>query len=60
MQVIEKGLIGLDDDVRPFLTGLANAKVLLGWDGPDHEFAARPSGRPLFENVQSKITPRSV
>jgi CubicO group peptidase (beta-lactamase class C family) len=61
MQVVEKGLIGLDDDVRPLLPGLADAKVLLGWDCPDDtESAAQPTGRPLFEDVQDKITLRSV
>jgi CubicO group peptidase (beta-lactamase class C family) len=48
MQLVDQGLIGLDDDVRPFLPGLREAKVLVGWaDGDDdleaYQFNARGS-----------------
>lgn len=35
MQVVEKGLIGLDDDVRPLVSELAEAKILRGFVGAD-------------------------
>ena len=33
MQMVEKGLIQLDDDVRPFVPELASAQVLQGFEG---------------------------
>lgn len=38
MQLAEKGLIGLDDDVRPLVPQLAEAKVLRGFVGDDIPF----------------------
>lgn len=35
MQLVEKGLIGLDDDVRPLVPSLAEAKILRGFVGAD-------------------------
>ncbi|OAL35779.1 hypothetical protein AYO20_04929 [Fonsecaea nubica] len=35
MQIVEKGLIGLDDDVREVLPVLKDLKVLLGFEGED-------------------------
>lgn len=35
MQVVEQGLIGLDDDVRPFVGQLAELKILNGFVGAD-------------------------
>lgn len=35
LQVVEKGLIGLDDDVRDVVTKLKNLKILVGWEGDD-------------------------
>lgn len=35
MQIVDKGLIGLDDDVRPLVPQLANAKILRGFVGAD-------------------------
>ncbi|KIW28227.1 hypothetical protein, variant [Cladophialophora immunda] len=35
MQIVEKGLIGLDDDVREVLPVLKDLKVLLGFEGDD-------------------------
>lgn len=35
MQLVEKGLIGLDDDVRPLVPQLAEMRVLRGFVGAD-------------------------
>lgn len=35
MQIVEQGLIGLDDDVRPLVSQLAEAKILRGFVGAD-------------------------
>lgn len=35
MQVVESGLIGLDDDVRPLVPQLAEVKILRGFVGAD-------------------------
>jgi hypothetical protein len=62
--MVEKGLIGLDEDVRPFLPGLNNLQVLVGWEGKDDlddyifDPSVKPEGNPIFEDVKSKITLR--
>lgn len=38
MQIVEKRLIGLDDDVRPLIPHLAEAKILRGFVGDDIPF----------------------
>lgn len=35
MQLVQKGLLGLDDDVRPLVPQLAAVKVLSGFVGDD-------------------------
>lgn len=35
MQIVEKGLLTLDDDVRPLVPLLAGAKILRGFVGAD-------------------------
>lgn len=35
MQLVEKGLVGLDDDVRPLVPQLAEMKILRGFVGAD-------------------------
>lgn len=35
MLVVERGLVGLDDDVRPLVPQLAEAKILRGFVGAD-------------------------
>ncbi|KAJ5097311.1 hypothetical protein N7456_008032 [Penicillium angulare] len=42
MQVVENGLIGLDDDVRNFVPKLKDLKVLIGWEG-DEEGGLEPN-----------------
>ncbi|OAL30720.1 hypothetical protein AYO22_01340 [Fonsecaea multimorphosa] len=50
MQLVEKGLIGLDDDVRQVLPVLKDVKVLLGFEGddqavePDLQSISKPGG----------------
>lgn len=51
MQLVEKGLIGLDDDVRPLIPQLAKAKILKGFVGADI---------PYLEENTDPITLRSV
>lgn len=38
MQVVEKGLVGLDDDVRPLVPHLAEMMILRGFVGEDKPF----------------------
>ena len=35
MQLVERGLIGLDDDVREVVPAMKDLKVLLGFEGDD-------------------------
>lgn len=57
MQVVERGLIGLDDDVRETLPQLKELKVITGFEDPSTE---NPSGRPILEDVKGPLTLRSV
>lgn len=45
MQIVEKGLIQLDDDVRPLVPELASAQVLRGFDDDD---------KPILEKNDSQ------
>lgn len=49
MQIVEKGLVQLDDDVRPLVPELASAQILRGFDG---------DVKPILENSDSPITLR--
>jgi hypothetical protein len=40
MQLVEKGLVGLDDDVGELLPELKKQKVLVGWEGDDDDAAS--------------------
>lgn len=40
MQLVEKGLIGLDDDVRPLVPQLAEMKILRCFVGADVPYLA--------------------
>lgn len=40
MQLVEKGLVGLDDDVRPLVPQLADTKILRGFVGADVPYLA--------------------
>lgn len=51
MQLVEKGAIGLDDDVRPLVPQLAEAKILRGFVGDD---------APYLEENTTPITLRYV
>ncbi|KIW79474.1 hypothetical protein Z517_06086 [Fonsecaea pedrosoi CBS 271.37] len=50
MQLVERGLVGLDDDVRKWLKPLEDVKVLTGFE----------DGHPVYEEVQGKITLRQL
>ncbi|EXJ73363.1 beta-lactamase [Cladophialophora psammophila CBS 110553] len=58
MQVVEKGLIGLDDDVRDVLPVLKDLKVLVGFEVDLDKM--KPSGKPILEDVKGKITLRQL
>lgn len=49
MQIVEKGLIQLDDDVRPLVPELASAQIIRGFDGND---------KPILEDNDTPITLR--
>jgi hypothetical protein len=37
LQIVEKGLVGLDDDVREIIPQLKEQKVLLGFEGDEND-----------------------
>ena len=47
LQVVEQGLIGLEDDVRPHIRQLAEAQILRGFDEND---------KPILEDNTKPIT----
>lgn len=49
MQLVEKGLIGLDDDVREILPQLKDVQVLLGFEGD--EAATDATSNAGFDNI---------
>lgn len=49
MQIIERGLVGLDDDVRPLVPELAAMQILRGFDADD---------KPILEDNARPITLR--
>ena len=49
MQIVERGLVGLDDDVRGLVPELASMQVLRGFDD---------KGEPLLEQNEQQITLR--
>ncbi|EXJ59998.1 beta-lactamase [Cladophialophora yegresii CBS 114405] len=64
MQMVEKGLIGLDDDVREVVPALEDVKVLLGFEGEnetadDLDLLAtlRAGGKVDFETIKPKGEP---
>ncbi len=64
MQLVEKGLIGLDDDVRNVVPALKEIKVLIGFEGEDATLAdlellafLRSGGKVDFEKIKPKGAP---
>ncbi|KAL2842264.1 beta-lactamase/transpeptidase-like protein [Aspergillus pseudodeflectus] len=53
LQLVEKKLIGLDDDVTPWVPTLADQEVLDGWD-------EAAGGRPRTHRRKNKITLRNL
>lgn len=51
MQLVERGEIGLDDDVRPRIPELAKMQILRGFDEND---------KPILEDNTKSITLRYV
>lgn len=47
LQIVEKGLVGLDDDVREIIPELKKQKVLLGFEGDDGDTGATPGLRAI-------------
>ncbi|CAK7242626.1 MAG: hypothetical protein STHCBS139747_004122 [Sporothrix thermara] len=59
LQVVEKGLIGLDDDVRAIVPALKDIQVITGFE--DGEGEPGPGvGRPILEDVAGPITLRQL
>ncbi len=52
LQCVEKGLIGLDDDVAPILHELKGIQILKGFDPT--------SGKPILQTAKKAITLRYV
>lgn len=50
LQVVEKGIIGLDDDVSSLIPALGKQPILTGYDGD----------KPILETRQKAITLRLV
>ncbi|VUC29174.1 unnamed protein product [Clonostachys rosea] len=64
MQLVEKGLIGLDDDVRKIIPQLQNLKVIIGFEGegdqgPKINIEAHEGG-PIPEDIKGPITLRQL
>ncbi|EPE04147.1 beta-lactamase [Ophiostoma piceae UAMH 11346] len=57
MQLVEKGLVALDDDVRGILPVLKDIKVITGFEDDD---TAPGGGHPIFEDVKGPITLRQL
>ena len=64
MQIVEKGLIGLDDDVREIVPALKDVKVLLGFEGENDTAddlnliaTMRSGGKLDFEAIKPKGDP---
>lgn len=53
MQVIERGLIGLDDDVRYIVPKLKGLQVLVGWEGDDEPVDAVARDDDVFNRGDS-------
>lgn len=51
LQVVERGLIGLDDDVRAVVNDLKDVKILTGYEGEKGD-------QPVFVDPKGKITLR--
>jgi CubicO group peptidase (beta-lactamase class C family) len=49
MQLVERGLIGLDDDARPHVPELAAMQILRGFDADE---------KPVLEDNETPITLR--
>lgn len=49
MKLVERGKLGLDDDVRPLVPQLSEMQILRGFDG---------DGQPILENNEKPITMR--
>lgn len=52
IQCVERGQIGLDDDVSSVLTELKDAEILIGFE--------EETGKPILKNAANKITLRLV
>lgn len=48
MQIVERGLIGLDDDVREVVPKLKDLKILVGWEGDDEAVDADANDNDVF------------
>ena len=51
MQLVEKGAVSIDDDVRPLLPNIASMQLLKGFDD---------TGKPVLEDNQIPITAQQV
>ncbi|CAK7219003.1 hypothetical protein SBRCBS47491_003697 [Sporothrix bragantina] len=59
LQVVEKGLIGLDDDIRKIVPALKDIQVITGFEDGDSE-PGPGVGQPILEDVQGPITLRQL
>jgi hypothetical protein len=57
MQCVERGLIGLDDDVSKILLEFEDAEILVDFEKRGDE---EKSGRPILVKAKNRITMRSV
>ncbi|CAH0052207.1 unnamed protein product [Clonostachys solani] len=64
MQLVERGLIGLDDDVRNVIPQLQNLKVIIGFEGEGDQSpkinTETHQGGPILEDVKGPITLRQL
>jgi len=56
MQLVERELVGLDDDVRSFVPELKDIQVLQGFENIDSE--SKLSKRAVYQPLEGKLTLR--
>ena len=56
MQLVERGLVGLDDDVRDLVPELKNIRILQGFEDCNTE--AEGSKRPVYSSLDRALTLR--
>lgn len=60
MQIVERGLIGLDDDIREVIPQLKELKVITGFEGDNDQGANTEGGSQVDPDQDSNFGPYSA